>query len=326
MFAVSDGYSFVTIVSILCSFFSLLFSFFNKRNLRGLIKQEEAKEANNAEEPKEAKVDHGDGATAETELTFVSWERLKDSLDAEFRNAVADAPDDSARPTTDVSQRPRRTLRKSDLDFIFKQVMRWSKDFPLDKGDGGGGGGGDAGLALGDEEDLRLRGRAVAAFRSEWWAPTLLTAAALRREWHCAAPPLLMGFADNKIAEAALSGAPPGTFVLSFAPSREHAGQLVLSFVNTRPNPLCRGRTSNVFHFLVDVIAAVNGSRATFISDVSGLMKRFSSLRKVIEGGVGSPEMNLEAFLDCPWPDARNGSIAPAAARDSGILTAPAGS
>ena len=69
MFAVSDGYSFVTIVSILCTFFNLLFSFFNKRNLRGLIKQEEAKEAKNAEEPKEAKVDHGDGAT---ELTIAT--------------------------------------------------------------------------------------------------------------------------------------------------------------------------------------------------------------------------------------------------------------
>ena len=69
MIAVSDGYSFVTIVSILCSFFSLLFSFFNKRNLRGLIKQEEAKEAKNPEEPKEAKVDHGDDFT---ELTIAT--------------------------------------------------------------------------------------------------------------------------------------------------------------------------------------------------------------------------------------------------------------
>ena len=58
MFAVSDGYSFVTIISILCSFFSLLFSFFNKRNLSNMMKLDEAREA---------KLDHG-GAAAVTEL------------------------------------------------------------------------------------------------------------------------------------------------------------------------------------------------------------------------------------------------------------------
>ena len=69
MFAVSDGYSFVTIVSILCSFFSLLFSFFNKRNLSSMVKLDEAidKSYRRTKEAKEAKVDHGDGVAAETD-------------------------------------------------------------------------------------------------------------------------------------------------------------------------------------------------------------------------------------------------------------------
>ena len=71
MFAVSDGYSFVTIVAILCSFFSLLFSFFNKRNLSSMMKLDEAKEA------KDAKVDHGDGVAAETEPTVVVPDNAK---------------------------------------------------------------------------------------------------------------------------------------------------------------------------------------------------------------------------------------------------------
>ena len=59
---VADRYWFATIVSVLCSFFSLLFSIFSKRNLRDSMDEDEAEEA---------KVDHGDGVAAETELTVV---------------------------------------------------------------------------------------------------------------------------------------------------------------------------------------------------------------------------------------------------------------
>ena len=59
MIAVPDGYSFVTIVSIICSVFSLLFSFFSKRNLRDSMDDDDAK------------VDHGDDAAAGVELAVV---------------------------------------------------------------------------------------------------------------------------------------------------------------------------------------------------------------------------------------------------------------
>ena len=60
MFAVSDEYSFVTIVSIVCSVFSLLWSTFFKRNLRDSMRDDD-----------EAEVDHGDGAAAGVELAVV---------------------------------------------------------------------------------------------------------------------------------------------------------------------------------------------------------------------------------------------------------------
>ena len=67
---VADRYWFATIVSVLCSFFSLLFSIFSKRNLRDSMDEDEAEEA---------KVDHGDGVAAKTELTIVVSDNAKEA-------------------------------------------------------------------------------------------------------------------------------------------------------------------------------------------------------------------------------------------------------
>ena len=74
MVAVPDTYSFVTIFSILCSFFSLLYSFFSKRNIRDSMDDDDAEgvEAADGEDDDDAKVNRGDGATAGVELAVAS--------------------------------------------------------------------------------------------------------------------------------------------------------------------------------------------------------------------------------------------------------------
>ena len=96
MVAVPDTYSFVTIFSILCSFLSLLYSFFSKRNLRDSMDDDEAEvnrdddddsddgdenggdddaegvEAADGEDDDVTKVNRGDGETAGAELTVAS--------------------------------------------------------------------------------------------------------------------------------------------------------------------------------------------------------------------------------------------------------------
>ena len=84
MVAVPDAYSFVTIFSILCSFLSLLYSFFSKRNIRDSMDDDEAEvnrggdddaegvKAADGEDDDDAKANRGDGATAGAELTVAS--------------------------------------------------------------------------------------------------------------------------------------------------------------------------------------------------------------------------------------------------------------
>ena len=106
MALVADGYSFVTIVSVLCSFFSLLFSIFSKRNLRDSMDE-----------------DNGNGAAFVTDNATEVAALVAPSLPGETPQEPdgvtgdgikLDEDGDGARPDTSSSDVEEQELKKSD--------------------------------------------------------------------------------------------------------------------------------------------------------------------------------------------------------------------